>query len=398
MDTNYLELINEILSGSLKESEVLEFKEYKFEDGKFNSLDSKNMNTLMKEICSFANTDGGKIILGIAEDENHNPTKTSDTGVNAENFETWEQSFRNKIATKTIPAIYGVKLHHLNVDDNNCILIDIPRSFLKPHAFDDGEHKFYTRNGNESRPMRYPELKNNFLALDSSQRKLSSFRDERISSILNGEVDDSLSTVPSLIIHIYPENSIDPTTYIDLKQYEHNSKIDIFNPSGYHGQPYYNANGLIKVINTYRHPFSTYIQRFPNGVLEIREKYLLTYDVDDDQNLIYYWDKLEEIMAQKIYQYCIELSSALGYNFYIWYTLLNVKGHYSRTSNWGDVSEPLKQNIIKSPIIKWAINESYSRSMLPLFNNFANIFGSRESWLYNDNEPIEEKFNFINKA
>jgi hypothetical protein len=137
---------------------------------------------------------------------------------------------------------------------------------------------------------------------------------------------------------------------------------------------------------------------FPNGVLEIGEKYLLTYDVDDDQNLIYYWDKLEEIMAQKIYQYCIELSSALGYNFYIWYTLLNVKGHYSRTSNWGDVSEPLKQNIIKSPIIKWAINESYSRSMLPLFNNFANIFGSRESWLYNDNEPIEEKFNFINKA
>lgn len=33
--------------------------------------------------------------------------------------------------------------------------------------------------------------------------------------------------------------------------------------------------------------------------------------------------------------------------------------------------------------------------MCQLFNKFANIFGSRESWLYNDGEPIAEKFNFI---
>ena len=34
-----------------------------------------------------------------------------------------------------------------------------PKSILRPHAFDDGEHKFYKRNGNESRPMRYSDLK-----------------------------------------------------------------------------------------------------------------------------------------------------------------------------------------------------------------------------------------------
>ena len=398
MNTNYLELINEILSSSLKESEILEFKDYKFEDGKFNSLDSKNMNTLMKEICSFANADGGKIILGIAEDENHNPTKISDTGVNVENFETWEQSFRNKIATKTVPAIYGIKLHHVVVNNDNCIVIEIPKSILRPHAFDDGEHKFYKRNGNESRPMRYSDLKNGFSELEITQQKIYNFITDRISTILDSEIDESLSECSSLILHIIPEWSLDVSNFIDLKKCYNNRALSVISPD-YSNYSYYNADGLMKTYETNHNGFSSYLQIFTDGKLEAGEIRLLNDFRDENPLEIYHWDQLEKLIAEKIYIYCKALSELdLGTSFFITLTLLNVRDKYSTTYYGFNRGKAIKKNLIRLPIIKWNILESFEDRMLPIFNNFANIFSVDSSSLYdNNNNPIEEKFSFISK-
>lgn len=105
---------------------------------------------------------------------------------------------------------------------------------------------------------------------------------------------------------------------------------------------------------------------------------------------------MKKLLRKKIYNYCKELyKQRLGTGFYISFTLLNVKDCYSRASGFGELCEPIRQNIIKAQFVKWDVNTSYQSSMYQLFNKFANIFGSRESWLYNDGEPIAEKFNFI---
>lgn len=89
---------------------------------------------------------------------------------------------------------------------------------LKPHAYNtSSNHEFYIRNGNTSIKMRYNDLKNSFDALNNKQQKLEIIRNERISSILNSEVDETLVTSPILLIHILPEISFDESTYIDLK-------------------------------------------------------------------------------------------------------------------------------------------------------------------------------------
>ena len=56
------EFLQEILEEKIGESDVLEFKDYYFENGKLSELNQKNLNDLFKEICSFANYNGGKII------------------------------------------------------------------------------------------------------------------------------------------------------------------------------------------------------------------------------------------------------------------------------------------------------------------------------------------------
>ncbi|MCI6610574.1 MAG: ATP-binding protein [Ezakiella sp.] len=392
------EFLEEIISEKISESDTLEYKDYYFTNGKLTSLDQKELAKLFKEICALANYNGGRIILGLKEDNNHNPSELSDVGVNKDTFEMWEQALRNKLSVNIIPSLYGIKTELVEVrDDTNCIIIDVPRSVLKPHAYNTGSnHEFYIRNGNTSIQMRYNDLKNSFDSLSNRQQKLESFRSERISSILNSEVDDTLITSPLLLIHILPEVSFDERTYIDLKACEYNDNLDIFNPDGHHGSVNYNANGLIKTRRNHKDLLSTYIQIFSNGNLEIGEIYLMKYDVDENPKMIYCWDNFEKIIAKKIYNYCKELyKQRLGTGFYISFTLLNVKDYYSRTSGFGELSEPIKQNIIKSQFVKWDINTSYQSSMYLFFNKFANIFGSRESWLYNDGEPIAEKFNFI---
>lgn len=392
------EFLEEIISEKISESDTLEYKDYYFTNGKLTSLDQKELAKLFKEICALANYNGGKIILGLKEDNNHNPSELSDVGVNKDTFEMWEQALRNKLSVNIIPSLYGITTELVEVrDGTNCIIIDVPRSVLKPHAYNTGSnHEFYIRNGNTSIQMRYNDLKNSFDSLSNRQQKLESFRSERISSILNSEIDDTLITSPLLLIHILPEVSFDERIYIDLKACEYNDNLDIFNPDGHHGSVNYNANGLIKTRRNHKDLLSTYIQIFSNGNLEIGEIYLMKYDVDENPRMIYCWDNFEKIIAKKIYNYCKELyKQRLGTGFYISFTLLNVKDYYSRTSGFGELSEPIKQNIIKSQFVKWDINTSYQSSMYQLFNKFANIFGSRESWLYNDGEPIAEKFNFI---
>ncbi|MDD7471252.1 MAG: ATP-binding protein, partial [Firmicutes bacterium] len=228
------EFLEEIISEKISESDTLEYKDYYFANGKLTSLDQKELAKLFKEICALANYNGGKIILGLKEDNNHNPSELSDVGVNKDTFEMWEQALRNKISVNIIPSLYGIKTELVEVsDDTNCIIIDVPRSVLKPHAYNTGSnHEFYIRNGNTSIQMRYNDLKNSFDALSNRQQKLESFRNERISSILNSEIDDTLITSPILLIHILPEVSFDERTYINLKACEYNDNLDIFNPDG----------------------------------------------------------------------------------------------------------------------------------------------------------------------
>lgn len=394
----YKDLIERIVKEKIKESDNLEYKSFQFKDGKFSSLETKNKDGLFKEICAFANYNGGKIIIGIKEDENHNPSETIDVGVNKDTFEVWEQSFRNKLAVDIIPSLYGVKVELVTInDDTSCIVIDVPRSVLKPHALSTGSnHNFYIRNGNTCAMMKYNELKNSFDALTNKQQKLELFRNERISSILNGEVDDFLIAAPILLLHIVPEVSFDESVYIDLKSCEYNTNFSLFDRDDYNGNINYNPSGLFKSRRNHDNNLSSYLQIFYNGCVEVGEIYLMNVNKDGEE--IYYFDELEKTIAKKVYLYCKELSSKnLGYGFYISFTLLNVKGCFSNVAHGYIDIQYIKQEIIKSPFIKWDVNDSYTKSMYQFFNRFANIFGSNESYLYDNGEPIEDKFKFLTK-
>ena len=393
------EFLESIISDKIQESDTLEYKSYKFENGQFKIPNSNNaINTIFQTICAFANTNGGKLIIGVKEDKNHNPCELCDVGVNKETMEKWEQSFRNKLNVLIIPSIYNVEVELVKISsDINCIIIDVPKSVIKPHAYNNSgnNHQFYARNGNTNKLMLYNDLKNSFDALNNRTLRINTFRNERIASILNGEVEDDFLTSTLLLLHIFPENSLDESTYIDLKVCQNDKDLGVFHPLNYNGDISYNADGLFKSNKNYDGFLSSYIQIFSNGCIESGERYLVD-NFEDTDNLIFQWDKLELILAKRIYKYCLSLyNKKISGRFLISFTFLNSKNCYTSLSPFNEFSNPIKKNVIKSPFILWDTNKPFTEEMYQLFNKFANIFGRRESSLYNNGQPIEDKFDFI---
>ncbi|WP_066924566.1 AlbA family DNA-binding domain-containing protein [Murdochiella massiliensis] len=396
--------IEDILERKERESERLEFKAYVFNGGKFSSLPQKESDKFLKEICAFANTFGGTIVLGICEDDNHNPSDIVDTQVTEELFEEWEASFRNTIANRTIPVLYGIKLEHLVVKDKNCIVVKIPRSALGPHAFDNGSRdEFCKRNGNTITPMRYNDLKQAFVDSDRLQKRILSFRDERLAMILSGEIDESMMDQTALVIHIFPENALSEEASIDLERAKKSSALLPLIPEGTESvdKALYNADGVMKYNRGLQDEPSiiSYIQLFSNGSIESYDFHLMNYKVSNmETGCIYFWRDIEKIIASKIYSYCSTLADlGLGDAYFISCTLLNTNGKKAIIDkDFGFLSNPISPNIVKSLFVKYSVNEVYPSAIEPILNKLARTVGWKLSSLYNDDgSPRPSDFPFL---
>ena len=388
------DILKMIENGELRESEHLEFKEIYFYEGKL-----KNHNyadKLIEEICAFANKHGGYIIIGVQEDESKNPKNIVDCGLTEDELEMFEQSIRNKLGSKVTPNINGIDLHIINIDDKNLLEIYIPSSPIKPHACNNGEDNFYIREGNKKRRMKYEDLRRIFRGLEEGQIKIKQFIDHRINQILEGVIDDSMIDQSSLIIHIIPEESLEESNFVDVREYDKSYELNVM--IGNFSNSYYNSDGFLRVNSEYTGEFRSYIQAFHNGSIEAGEVYSLNNDLLGEDNVMTQWDKIESSLIKYIYKCCNIINEIHGStSFYINISLLNMKNKHSKSFNLGNDAHPIRNNLIKLPIIKWSINDSYPNAMHPLMLQFAHTFNSRYSSLYDSNgNPYTDKFIFLN--
>jgi len=395
--------LQEIWDLKLPGGQKLEYKQYTFTDGKFKNLEDNQKRKLSQVISSFANSDGGSLIIGIAEDDSHNPSTLNDVGVDQKSFENWEQSFRQYISSKIKPVIYGVECYIDQIEGVNLIKIDVPRSLNKPHAINNGsKDELYIRYGNMTNPMLLDDLRNAFGDKNITENKIKNFKNERLSMILGDEIFDDLNNNSALVVHIIPEASTKLDNYVDLKKAEQDQNLDVFSPTkmgGFRrGNVIYNMDGIMVFYESSNNNLSSYTQLFHNGSLEATEVRLMNHINDvDGKSYIYNWYKFEKLLANKIYSLSKVIEKAhISKPYYVFTTLLNVKGKQS----FGDVGlypeSPIKRNIVHS--VPSYINEekNFASSLYPLLTSLANVFGIKNSSMYfEDGTPNMERFDFI---
>lgn len=142
-----LEDVKRLIDNRVEEGLTLEYKREL-------SKNNKNNRGLAKEVCAFANSEGGTLIYGVdAEDK----VPTGFSWIEGEGI---EERIQAVVANSIHPKLEGVSVLACPnpADEKQAIfVVEVPKSPYAPHMSD---HCYYKRDGPTSRPMDHDEIKN----------------------------------------------------------------------------------------------------------------------------------------------------------------------------------------------------------------------------------------------
>ena len=232
--------------------------------------------------------------------------------------------------------------------------------------------------------MSYDDLKRSFTELESIQSKISNFRDNRLSMILNDEVAGGLMDNTSLVVHIVPHWSMGLSNYIDLNLVKNDPSFDVFSPTSTsgvrNGELNFNTDGMMVSYGYGEFPTMSYSQLFHNGAIESVEVRMMNFKVNAaEEKHIYKWREMEELLYQKCSDFCNTLEKVdIPKPYSIFVSILNAKGKQTRINNW-NFSQSLTRDIIKSIPAYISEDSSFDEALVPLFTSLANSFGMERS-------------------
>lgn len=247
----------------LPESITLDFKR---------QLDDQNSGSILKCVTAMANTQGGRIIVGIDEDG----TLASEIiGIPNDRLESVRSRLRNWCNTLIDPRIPNLDIHPVSLEggEKSVIVISIPApTLLAPHQEKNSKlfHKRYPA-GND--PMTYQELRAMFNQAETLSRRIKEFRVERLTKVrrnLSGELPFLLpKELPRLVIHFSPIALIGTGDRIDLMRlYETN--INPLRLQADNDHKRFNLDGFAFPVPTQHLGTSRgYVQVFREGMIEV---------------------------------------------------------------------------------------------------------------------------------
>tara|TARA_R100001369_G_scaffold82274_1_gene113854 strand:- start:1092 stop:1976 length:885 start_codon:yes stop_codon:yes gene_type:complete len=138
-----LEYLNSLIENKVEESLNLEYKS----SGALGKQNNKTTE-ISKDVSSLANSDGGVIIYGIAEDENnHLPKEIDPIDLKQFSNEWLEQIIESKIR----PRLADFKIYPINIDSNKVVYVVEVKKSNTAHQADD--KRYYKRFNFQSTAM-----------------------------------------------------------------------------------------------------------------------------------------------------------------------------------------------------------------------------------------------------
>ena len=258
-----VEDLRSLISNEVREGRSIE---YKAEFPGSNDKDSKRK--LLRAICSFANDNGGDLLIGVAATngipESLTPLLSDKMD---ENLLAVENSCRDGIE----PRLPKLHVQSIEISPSHfVVVIRVGRSWLAPHRLTADGH-FYGRNSAGSYPMDVGEVRESFLLSDLISERVSAFRKERIERVVsNKEVPAALS-VPSdgllVLTHLIPLTSftsVSPRARFTLEPQE---RFDLSPPGSSALSANVNLDGYI-ITTRNRDGVFGYTQVFRSGIME----------------------------------------------------------------------------------------------------------------------------------
>ena len=205
------EEINRLVAAGAAESLTLEFKTAPWD------RNDQGKREALKDITAMANTRGGLILIGVAEDNN---AASGLRPVSAEAAEAERSRINDLVTAGVEPRLYGVGIEAVPVDSGVVLALHIPRSPSRPHRVSSGGwNRFWLRNSTGTYEANVADLKNLFLQSAEITERAMRYHRERTAVIRSGGIVPNLSDAPgSIIMHIIHGDAFSGASPVDPKR------------------------------------------------------------------------------------------------------------------------------------------------------------------------------------
>jgi hypothetical protein len=362
--------IDALVTTQVPESRTVEYKQA------LPSSSDSEKKELLADVTSFANSIGGYLIYGVAED---NGIAREVVGVQVDNIDL-EVRRLDSILISGIDPRMRYRIQSIpHSPGRYIVIIRIDRSAAAPHRVTFKSHdKFYARSSAGKYPLDVNELRDSFLRNSSASDKIKEFRIERLSALSAGEGPIIENGHPLLILHLVPLEAFTSSIEFDISQY-YADPIRPIEARSWDKQ--INIDGVL-----YWQPLgervSNYVQLYRNGCLEIADEFSFTRN--NDGNLCAPLEAIERRVRNSLPSY-IECIRDIGANPPV-YLFLSMIGAASCRAWTGDELFLLNDHkvlgrdpLILPEIALLSFTDDLNSALKPMFNRLWNAFGFKGS-------------------
>ncbi len=339
-------------------------------------------------VSSFANSSGGDLIYGIAEDKGI--PKALD-GLAIDSFDEAKLRLENLIRDGIEARIPSLSISQIPLSNSNlAIVIRISKSWIGPHRVRyQGHDKFYSRNSAGKYPLDVAELRIAFNLSETITERIRNFRRDRISNIVANETPILLPDTAKIVLHLIPINAFSSAQSLDIDKIASNSE-QLHPITSYGGWNYrYNLDGFLTHSIYTEDRAHSYVQLYRNGIIEAveasilrpRGKELLIPSILYEQKLINSFSNYLSVLR----------TLTVDPPIFVFLTLLGVKGYRMGSSRIDDLDElhAIDRDIILLPEIPVENYQALAEDVLkPCFDSIWNACGFRNSWNYKDGKWV----------
>jgi hypothetical protein len=253
--------IEEFVSEQWPESKTIDYKKESY-----GSKDD-DKKELLKDVTSFANTQGGDIVIGIEESEG---LPIGIPGFSTIDIDKEKLRLSQIINSGTEPRV-DFELQSIPVPKGTHVLIiRVKESLEAPHqaVLHGKRYGFWARMSNGKFEMDTNDLRQAFLNTERVYQQIKSFHHERLKKLIENETPMPQSLGGKFVLHLLPVSSFRSRTFLDVANMP--SLQTRFPPIGSMNSQYrLNLDGLVVYDGDWGNGICrSYTQVFRNGSIE----------------------------------------------------------------------------------------------------------------------------------
>jgi hypothetical protein len=370
--------------------------EYKLELPNFKDPDKgesdKYRAEFSKDISAFANTTGGYIFYGIAEDKEGKPTQLR--GIEIENVDALKRRLESILESNLEPRLthLDIRAIQLKSDENKYILaIYVQQSWNAPHRVK-LTRRFHGRSNSGVTELDVYQLRQAFTLSEGVAERVKQFQLDRINAI-GGRYDTPASIChgATIILHIIPLSAFTSQHKFTQQQLSILADARVLAPleryskysySNLNFRPKFNLEGVLSPGGNYNNGmYESYTQAYRNGIIEAVQVY-------QHRANILSCEEYETTLLKACKSYLDILKQAqFNTPAYIFLSLSGIKDFYfSFKGNSYEEKPKFDRDIINLPpeVIE-SFDEDLPTLFKPIFDTICNACGLEGSDNYDEN-------------